>query len=215
MSLASKRHTKTDVAAVQMQVLPQDPYRLEDPYTPQAIEKRRRRNWFIARVSAAVVAVLVVAFIAYSIWDEVRPADIASYADTPITIVGLTEEEFTITPQDLVEMDCVRLTASGSGSGRGVSGASKAGFVAAYGPLLEDFLNQFGYTQTDFRRIKVYCSDGYTVILRGETLEYDIVMSVASGKNSLYAKQKPLRLVIPDEQSGKWAYGVTKIEFKE
>ena len=193
----------------------EDPYRLENPYSPAALQKRRRRKRITAGVVALVMIACVIGFAAYRIWDELRPVDFFSYADTPITIVGLTEEEFTITPQDLSEMDCIRMTASGTGSGRGVGGASKAGYVAAYGPLLEDFLNQYGYTQTDFRRIKVYCSDGYTVVLRGETLEYDIVMSIASGKDSLYDVQKPLRFVIPDEQSGKWAYGITKIEFKE
>ena len=189
----------------------EDPYRLENPYTPAALAKKRKRNRLLARVVAAVCAVVLLACGAYALWDEVRPVDYASYANVPITIAGLTEEEFTVTPDELAQLECVRITASGTG--QGVNGASKAGFVAAYGPLMSTFLEQYGYAQTDFRRIKVYCGDGYTVVLRGETLEYDIVMSVASGKNSLYDVQKPLRLVIPDEQSGKWAYGITRIEF--
>ena len=188
-----------------------DPYRLENPYTPQAQAKQRKRNKRLAKVFGGVLGVLIVAVAAFLVWDEVRPIDYGAYATQEITIVGLTDDAFTVTPEDLADLECVRMTASGTG--QGVGGASKAGIVAAYGPLLETFLDQYGYTQTDFRRIKCYCSDGYTVVLRGETLEYDIVLSIASGKDALYEVQRPLRLVIPDEQSGKWAYGVTRIEF--
>lgn len=63
-------------------------------------------------------------------------ADISAYADTPITVVDLTEEPFTITPGELAQLDCVSATARGN--------SDKAGTVQARGPLLRTLAESRG-----------------------------------------------------------------------
>jgi hypothetical protein len=38
-------------------------------------------------------------------------------------------------------------------------------------------------------------------------------MSISNDKDALEEYQQPLRLVIPSEESGNWAYGVVSIDF--
>lgn len=133
-------------------------------------------------------------------------ADISSYGDTPITITGLTDENFMITPNDLARLDCVSRTATGA--------TAKAGTVNAYGPLLDTFLAQYDCKASDFSKIRFICSDGYKVVLRDEYLtDYEVVMAVSGGSEPLAEAQQPLRILIPDAESSMWAYAVTQIEF--
>ena len=190
-----------------------DPYVLEDPYTPEAQARRAHRN---RRVFTAVLAVLILCGVAiggYRIWDETRPPNYTAYAQQTITIAGLTDEPFQVSVEELASLDCVRLSATGQGKGFG--GKSKAGVVDAYGPTLETFLAVYGdgALPTDFRRIKFSCKDGYSIILHGENLEYETILCVTRGKRPLHDEQQPMRIVIPDEASGKWAYGVERIDF--
>ncbi|WP_312614917.1 hypothetical protein [Oscillibacter sp.] len=69
-------------------------------------------------------------------------ADLSDYGESPITIRGLKDEDFTVTPNELAELDCVKRTATGA-----------------------------------------------------------------------TAKQRPLRILIPEAESSYWAYAVTAIEF--
>ncbi len=55
-----------------------------------------------------------------------KQADISDYAQAEIEISGLTDEDFTVTPQALLSLDCVERTATGR--------SEKAGTVAAKGP---------------------------------------------------------------------------------
>ena len=134
-------------------------------------------------------------------------ADISDYADAPITVSGLLDEEFTVTPHELAALDCVSRTATGA--------TAKAGTVNAYGPLLDTFLAQYGYTASDFYKIRFLCADDYKAVLRDEYLtDYEVVMAVSYGSEPLPENMRPLRLLIPDGESNKWAYAVTRIEFE-
>lgn len=135
-------------------------------------------------------------------------ADISAYGDTPITISGLTNEEFTVTPNELMVLKCVGRTATGE--------TAKAGTVSAYGPLLNTFLAQYGKTQTDFKKIVFTASDDYRVAIAGDHLaQYEIVLAIADGNEPLSASCQPLRLLIPGAESGMWEYAVVHIEFVE
>ncbi|MDR1206563.1 MAG: molybdopterin-dependent oxidoreductase [Peptococcaceae bacterium] len=134
-------------------------------------------------------------------------AAIADYADAQITVAGLTETEFTISPSELAELDCVSSSASGQ--------TAKAGTVSAAGPTLETFLEQYGKTQTDFALARFIASDGYRVTLHIQSLEkYEIILSVASGDKPLPESERPLRLLIPGAESSQWIYAVERIEFE-
>ena len=134
-------------------------------------------------------------------------ADISEYIDEEITVSGLLDEDFTITPGDLLELDCVSRTATGA--------TAKAGTVNATGPLLDTFLAQYGYKASDFDRIRFIAKDAYRTLLRYEYLtDYDVVMAVSSGKEPLSEDLRPMRLLIPEAESSMWIYGVVRIEFE-
>ena len=132
--------------------------------------------------------------------------DISAYQDMPISITGLTEKDFEITPAELIKMDC----ASESDTGK----SEKAGTVEGYGPTLDTFLAQYGKERSDFEKIRFIGKDGYKKTLWGEVLDNDhIVLSLSNGKEPLNDNETPLRLIVPDEESSYWVYGVTQIEF--
>ncbi len=155
-----------------------------------------------AKLTALAVALLVLLSACGK-----KTADISAYAETPIAIAGLTEAEFTVTPAALAALDCVSRTATGA--------TAKAGTVNAYGPLLNTFLAQYGCSAADFYKIRFLCADGYKVVLRGEYLtDYEIVLAVSAGSEPLTEAQRPLRVLIPEAESSKWAYSVIRIEFE-
>jgi hypothetical protein len=162
-------------------------------------------------VAVCAVVLLVLAVAGYFAYSTLRPPDIEGYATQGVSIAGLEDADFLITPAQLTELDCVSKRATGTGAGE--QGQSKVGAVQAYGPLMETFLQSYGHTLSDFKRIKVFCKDGYTVILRPEQLEGEIILSVADDKTALAAYQTPLRMVIPGEATGRWAFGILRIEF--
>ena len=136
-----------------------------------------------------------------------KTADISAYGDTPITVSGLTDEEFTITPNELSQLECVSRTATGA--------TAKAGTVNATGPLLDTFLAQYGCKSSDFYKIRFLCADNYKVVLRGDYLtDYEVVMAVSSGSEPLGEGIQPLRLLIPEAESNMWAYSIVRIEFE-
>lgn len=133
-------------------------------------------------------------------------ADISSYAEQEITIAGLGEEEFTVTPAQILEMECVKRTDTGA--------TEKAGTVKAYGPLLSTFLETYGYSIDQVNRVRFLCKDDYKVVLKKNYLtDYEIVMTATNGSKALPEKLQPLRILVPEAESSKWAYGITRIEF--
>lgn len=191
-------------------------YRMRDPYNSPATWATKIRRALVALV--CVVALIGVGFWA---WDEVREPSIESYANQEITIKGLGDD-FSVTVADLASLDCERLRVTGTGSGQ--NGESKAGTVNAYGPTLETFLAQYGYSPTDFGRIIFTCkeeldSDGnpysYKVTLLDEQLTNKVIFSIAQGKAALEEYSQPMRLVMPSESTGQWAYGVIEIDFQK
>lgn len=133
-------------------------------------------------------------------------ADLSDYGESPITIKGLKDEDFTVTPNELAELDCVKRTATGA--------TAKAGTVNAVGPLLNTFLTQYETEMSDFQKIRFLCSDGYKTVLKEEYLtDYEVVLQLAEGDEPLPEKQRPLRILIPEAESSYWAYAVTSIEF--
>jgi len=176
----------------------------------QTVKKHFARN----AVICAVVAIVLCA-VGYVVWNNTRTPDISAYADVPITVTGLSKSPLTITAADLVKLDCVN--GSYTGEGKGANGESKASTVKCYGPKLETFLAKYGngQTQASFGRVILTCSDGYEVVLRGEGLAGDIVMSVGAGTEALKENAQPCQFIIPSLPTGKWARGVVKIAFEK
>jgi hypothetical protein len=150
--------------------------------------------------------VLLIALVLIFASCAAKPADISAYADTPIEIAGLTDKDFSVTPRELSELDCVKRSATGA--------TAKAGTVSASGPLLDTFLAQYGKKMTDFERIRFIGADDYRKVLKGDYLtDYEVVLSIASGNKPLPATDQPLRILIPEAESEYWVYSCVRIEF--
>lgn len=133
-------------------------------------------------------------------------ADISAYAKEPIVIVGLEEEEFTVTPEELKDLTCV--------SKKAITGQSKGNSDEAMGPLLNTFLKKYGKKQENFEKIIFSGKDQYKVTLKQEMLQkYDVILSLARGKEPLGEEQAPLRIYLPGADSAYWARMVGRIEF--
>ena len=169
--------------------------------------KPRNRNGYVfpgVRFFCMMSALILSGLVLFSGCGQ---ADISSYENQEITVRGLEEHEFTVTPAELLEMKCVSRQDTGA--------TAKAGTVKAYGPLLTTFLEAYGYTLEDIDRVRFYCKDEYKVVLKDEYLtDYDIILSVAAGSEALVEKEQPLRILVPEAESSKWAYGITEIEFQ-
>lgn len=135
-----------------------------------------------------------------------RPADISAYGDTQITISGLKDTDFTVTPNELAALKYVNKSATGQ--------TAKAGTVSAQGPALDTFLARYGKKQTDFERIRFIASDDYRVVLRAEDLaKFQIVLGISSGSKPLPESERPLHILIPGAESSAWEYACIRIEF--
>jgi hypothetical protein len=132
---------------------------------------------------------------------------IAEYADAAVTISGLAEAEFTVTPRALAELESASASASG--------GSAKAGTVKGSGPSLETFLAEYGKSPGDLELARFIASDGYRVTLHEKTLMgVDVVLAIAGASGPLPASERPMRLIIPGADSSQWIYAVERIEFE-
>ena len=133
--------------------------------------------------------------------------DISEYGDTPITIAGLLDEEFEITPNELAKLKFEKSSVTGA--------SAKAGTVSGIGPTLITFLEHYGKTPADFDKIRFIASDDYRITLVGSKHTDDIVLFSISGSSRPLAKsERPMRLVIPGADSSQWIYSVVRIEFE-
>ena len=135
-----------------------------------------------------------------------KKIDLGDYGDTPIEIVGLLDEDFTITPNELASLKVESATAKGA--------TEKAGTVSGKGPSLTTFLAQYGKTPADFALIRFTASDAYTQRFVGASHTDDVfIMAITNGSQPLSAGEQPLRLIIPEAESSQWIYAVVRIEF--
>lgn len=156
--------------------------------------------------SACAILVVILALVLLTL--SGCKADISAYEDQEIRIIGLTDEEFTLTVGDLADMDCTSATAVGT--------SQKAGTVEAYGPTLQTLAEAYGRSLDEFRSVTFHASDDYDVTLAALTWDsYDVILSVANGSKPLEEYQQPIRLIIPGADSGKWVRMVEEIEFTE
>ena len=132
--------------------------------------------------------------------------DISEYGDTPITIAGLAEEEFTVTPNELAKLDLSDSAVRGK--------TEKAGRVSGIGPTLITFLEYYGRTADEFKYIRFTAKDEYRITLRGDKHTDDVVlMAIAGNDKPLAEAERPMRLIIPTAESNQWIYSVIRIEF--
>lgn len=187
-----------------------DPYALEDPTSPAVREVNRKENRRRGFVTCAFVALVALIFVAFFTFKSLEGPTYKDYASENLHIVGLADEEFDISVEDLSALTCEYVNAKGVSSDGGATGTGSA---SGYGPSLKTLMAAYGKTSGDFKRIRFLCKDGYSIALSGKKVEYDAVLAIAKGDGPLSEVQRPARIIIPRESSGQWAYGVTRIEF--
>jgi len=180
-------------------------YLNEEPDEKKKRQKRQKkhfsRKWILLFVClACAVTAVVFAYCATHV-----TADISAYGDREIEVAGLKDESFYITPRELSQMKISKQTVTGK--------SQKAGTFTGVGPTMAVFLAQYGETVSDFKQVKFYAEDDYTIVLVASLQEKTIILSVANGSDPLKDNQQPLRIVIPGEDSSKWIRNVVKIEF--
>lgn len=176
--------------------------------------KTRKSSRRLINSAFTLLAVIVVVAGAFAAWNWLRPPGIDAYANQTVSFIGLGEQSIEVSPEQLVELSCQSIKASGA-SGRTGQGAVVEKTAYGYGPTLGEVIGQWGYDLDDFDRVVVRCLDGYeVVILPGDTLEGEVYLSVARGKDALPEVMRPMRVIMPDMASGQWAYGIESITFE-
>lgn len=177
-------------------------------------KKARKRSRKVTNAVFVALAVVVLAVGAFAAWNWLRPPDIADYANQTVRLVGLSNDDIEISPEQLVGLSCQSVKASGS-SDRTGQGTVVEKTAYGYGPTLDEVIGQWGYSLDDFDRVVVRCLDGYEVVLLpGDTLDGEVYLSVARGKDALPEAMRPMRLIMPYMASGQWAYGIESIVFE-
>ena len=174
----------------------------------EELEERGRTKYrFLMPLIVALLVIIIAAVIV--IIAGINADDFSVYADREIIVRGIKDEPLTITPAQLLEMDCVDVYTNG--------GTSKSEGINGTGPEIETFLAAYGKKLSDYKKIRFICADDNKFVLSGEymTGQYQIVMSVKQLEHVLPRSQQPLRIIIPGGEPGKWAYGVLEIDFVE
>lgn len=176
--------------------------------------KAKRRTRRAINVAVALLAAALVVVGGWQAWEFFRPPDIAAYATQTVQLIGLTEDVVEVSPEQLAELSCYSVKASNA-SDRAGQGNLVEKTAYGYGPLLNDVVGKWGHQVDDFDRLVVHCLDGYeVVILPNETLDGDIYLSIARGKDALAEDMRPMRLIMPEMPPGQWAYGIESITFE-
>ena len=187
-----------------------DPYALEDPASPEIKKLNSKENREKAIFVICFLGLLLAIALSFYAFKATQGPTYKDYAEEAIHVVGLTEDEFDISVLSMAAMTCEYVNAKGVSSDNGATGTGSA---SGYGPSLKTFMGMYGKTSSDFKRIRFLCKDGYSIALSGKKVEYDAVLSISKGDSALPEEQRPMRIIIPKESSGQWAYGVTRIEF--
>lgn len=141
----------------------------------------------------------------------VLTANISAYEDVPITIEGITEEPFDITPKELSKMrkDSIRVEVHEEELGPD----DVAELGRAIGPTVETFLKAYGVSLEDVRSMKVYAENDRSTAYVHTLEDSKIILSVANGRKPLGEKEAPLRIAVADSDAGEWSGWIRRIVF--
>ncbi|MCR5665352.1 MAG: hypothetical protein K6G01_00850 [Eubacterium sp.] len=166
--------------------------------------RERKKRIVTVVIVAAVIVVIACRFL---FGPPILLADISGYEDVEITVEGLTEEAFMITPKELSKMKLDKTTVD--------IHSEEADTESAIGPTLDTFLAEYGRSVDEFRSMKVYTakdvSNAYVKTLEEETL----ILSIANGNEALEEKVAPLQIAIMDGTADDWTDSVVKVVFTE
>ncbi|MDR0886040.1 MAG: hypothetical protein LBN22_06750 [Clostridiales Family XIII bacterium] len=159
----------------------------------------------------AIFFILLFTIAAFATFSGCSKADSSSlhYLDQKITIVGVSDEDFTVTVSNLTKLDRVEKKAEATRSNGDIVK------MKAVGPTLETFLAQYDKLPTDYSSVRFTATDGYSIAIPREILERrEIVLAYMDGKHAFGKDMAPLRVVVLGERAMYWARMVNKIEFE-
>lgn len=136
--------------------------------------------------------------------------DVNSDLKNEIIITGLTEDELILTVEEIRELETVSKEVTSVNS----SGEEKT--FEATGTLLQNILEQQGFSQRDLMGIRFVAGDGYSIEVPKDILDKrDIILVYEIDGAPLESKSLPLRVVIPDERAMYWVGNLKTIEVLE
>lgn len=136
-------------------------------------------------------------------------ADISGYEKEQIKIIGLIDEEISITVGELADMECIKEKVTTQSRGKEIT-------VTAIGPTLKTIVDKYGYDIDDINNLTVVAKDGYTMNFDSDffVLHPKMIFSLCDGKKPLYEDEQPVRLVIPGVMAEQWVKGIDTIYFE-
>ncbi|MGI5825591.1 MAG: molybdopterin-dependent oxidoreductase [Bacillota bacterium] len=138
--------------------------------------------------------------------DEV---DLSVNDDAKLLIHGLSSEDFEISLAELKEYESVTESATASRyNGEEVK-------VKLTGTLLSTLLEDYGYKQTDFKAIRFYGSDGYSIALGSDILANDeIIIGYYDDGKPIDSENGPFRSIVVGERAMYWVRMLNQIDFE-
>ncbi|AOY76268.1 molybdopterin-dependent oxidoreductase [Clostridium formicaceticum] len=127
-----------------------------------------------------------------------------------ITITGIKDEGLVITVEEIQALNAVKKEVTSVNS----SGEEKTFSVT--GALLEEILVKQGTSQKDLTGIRLVAGDGYSIEVPKEILDKrDILLVYEVDDAPLGPKEKPIRIIIPEERAMYWVSNLATIEILE
>lgn len=142
--------------------------------------------------------------------EEKSDSSAYDYLQQKILIKGLTEEDFSVTAEELTKLESVTEKAEASRfNGEKVK-------VKATGPTLDTFLSKYGKKQSDFESVRFTAADKYSIAVPKEILESrKIILAYEDDGKPLDKKAEPIHVVIPEERAMYWVRMLKQIDFEK
>lgn len=172
--------------------------------------KKRRKKHLLTGCAVAVAAVVVIGG-RLLFGSSILTADISTYQDVAITIEGLTEEPFEVTPKDLSKMRMETIHVDVHEEELGPDDVKELG--KAIGPTVETFLSEYGFSLDEVRSMKVYAENETSTAYVHTLEDSEVILSVANGRRPLGEKEAPLRIAVDTDDAGEWSGWIRRIVF--
>ncbi len=122
-----------------------------------------------------------------------------NYLQQKILITGLTNEDFSVTVEELTKLESETVKAEASRfNGEKIK-------VNPTGPTLDTFLAKYGKKQSDFASVRFTADDQYSIAVPKDILNNrKIILAYADGGKPLSKEAQPIHVIIPEERAMYW-----------
>jgi hypothetical protein len=172
-------------------------------------QKSSRRLMFVSVLFLVLMCIFAMGATGCGRDGESNPSSY-DYLQQKILITGLTQEDFSVTAEELTKLESVTEKAEASRfNGEKVK-------IKATGPTLDTFLSKYGKKQSDFESIRFTADDQYSIAVSKEILESrKIILAYEDDGKPLDKKAEPIHVVIPEERAMYWVRMLKQIDFEK